>query len=122
MISCNVARDLLPGYIDGMLEPHTAAELEQHLAGCDECHAIFRGMNTQVNMETFRSSDDKEAVNYLETIRRKTRNRVLIAVAVAIAAFFAILILGGMFLLHYAPDSIAAYYIRDAIQTLRDSG
>lgn len=36
--------DLLPALLDGRLAPAEAAELEAHLAGCDQCRAERRGL------------------------------------------------------------------------------
>ncbi len=37
-------QDLLEGYVDETLDRSTRAEVERHLAGCDECRAILDGV------------------------------------------------------------------------------
>ncbi len=37
MIDCNTARELLPWYLNGTLEPADAAAVEKHLEGCPGC-------------------------------------------------------------------------------------
>ena len=39
-LDCNVARDLLPLYLDGVCSPQSAALVEEHLAACPECRRL----------------------------------------------------------------------------------
>ena len=37
VLTCGIARDLLPLYLDGLTSPESAAALEAHLASCPDC-------------------------------------------------------------------------------------
>ena len=54
MLNCSVVRDLLPNYLDGLTSEETNCEIEEHLAGCDECRAIKIAMSAEMNLETAR--------------------------------------------------------------------
>ena len=43
-ISCNIARDLLPLYIEGILSEETAQVVEMHLQTCKSCKKDFETM------------------------------------------------------------------------------
>ena len=45
-LSCEVVRDLLPSYIDGLTSPETSARIEAHLRDCEAWvmfFVLFRG-------------------------------------------------------------------------------
>ena len=39
-MNCNIARDLLASYNDGLLEEETVKDLEAHLKDCPECRKL----------------------------------------------------------------------------------
>lgn len=43
-MSCNVIRDILPSYIDGVCSEESAKCVEEHLASCAECREIYEAM------------------------------------------------------------------------------
>lgn len=47
-ISCNSTKDLLPLYIDGVVSDATAAEIRQHLQGCEKCLKEFKTMTADL--------------------------------------------------------------------------
>ncbi len=49
-ISCEVIKDLLPLYHDGVCSDESKAMVEEHLASCDECKSELQAMNGALNM------------------------------------------------------------------------
>ena len=43
-LSCEVVRDLLPSYIDGLTSEETSRLIRAHLDGCEACRGIHREM------------------------------------------------------------------------------
>ena len=43
-LPCYLVRDLLPLYKDGVCDPQTAADLKEHLAGCESCRAALAAL------------------------------------------------------------------------------
>ena len=40
--SCDIIRDLLPGYIDGVLSKTGTNAVKEHLDKCGECNRVYR--------------------------------------------------------------------------------
>lgn len=43
-MKCNVVRELLPNYIDGLTSSETNTDIKKHLAGCENCCTIYEYM------------------------------------------------------------------------------
>ena len=48
MERCEIIRDLLPVYIDGLASEETAKLVEEHLAQCEQCRTILAQMRAPV--------------------------------------------------------------------------
>jgi predicted anti-sigma-YlaC factor YlaD len=69
MLKCYIVKDLLPGYVDGLLGEETTVEVEQHLKECDDCRWDYEKMKSPVNAP-LPPTTDKE-VDFLKKVRRK---------------------------------------------------
>ena len=49
-LSCNVARDLLPLYHDGVCSDESRALVEEHLDGCPDCAGILKELQGEVEL------------------------------------------------------------------------
>lgn len=87
-LSCAVVRDLLPSYVDGLTSEETSHAVKAHLDSCPQCTSAYHAMSEPD--QTFSTSDTKE-VDYLKTVRRKGRNKIVLAVL----SVLLILALGG---------------------------
>ncbi len=91
-LACEVVRDLLPSYIDGLTSPETSALIEAHLKNCEGCRTIHGEM-------TGREPPKAEApeVDYLKKVRssgqRLRRMVVMAGCAVILLAVAAVMIL-----------------------------
>lgn len=43
-MNCDIVRDLMPGYIDGVISEAGSSAVRKHLEGCGECRRIFTEM------------------------------------------------------------------------------
>ena len=79
-LACEVVRDLLPSYIDGLTSPETSALIEAHLRDCEACRAVHGEM-------TGREPPKAEApeVDYLKKVRASGRRLRRIAAAAVCA-------------------------------------
>jgi len=89
-MKCNVIRDLLPSYIDGICSEETLAEVNIHIATCEECKKVMQMMQqpTQQTMET----DFEEAKEPFKLINKKRRFKIFIACLIT----FMITIVGSL--------------------------
>lgn len=86
---CNIIRDILPLYADKMVSADTASFVEEHLAGCAECHAELEKLKVTDVIESAVSdaenNDEKRLKAFAGKINRKRH--------ILISAFAAVLLL-----------------------------
>lgn len=86
-LPCAIVRDLLPSYAEGLTEPETTEAVKEHLDSCADCTARYAAM-TGGESPTVPGADKE--VDFLKTVRKKNRRRVLLAIVLVLA-----LVLGG---------------------------
>lgn len=80
-LTCAVARDLMPSYVDGLTSAESNEALERHVEGCADCRARLDAMRRPE--ETAAPAEEETAareVDYLRSVRRKRRWSVAAAV------------------------------------------
>ncbi len=85
-LSCDLARDLLPSYADGLLSDASKAAVEAHLAQCEDCRRALDAMLAPMEPLPV----DTPEVRYLKRFR--TRHRRLAAMAAVLAVSLATLL------------------------------
>ena len=78
-LPCAVVEDLLPAYVEGLTSEETRAAVEAHLASCPACAAKRTAMGAEAEPEVEQTETARE-VDYLKTVRRRGRRRVMLAV------------------------------------------
>lgn len=68
---CKIVQDLLPNYIDGLLNNESKEYVEKHLEECKECTNILTNMKE--NIKTNDTKIEKREVNYLKKFKNKMR-------------------------------------------------
>ena len=76
-MNCNIIRDLLPSYIDGICSEETVAEVEKHIFNCADCKKIMRTM--QLPAKDAIETNFEEAKKPFKRINKKRRLQVVIA-------------------------------------------
>lgn len=66
---CKIVQDLLPNYIDGLLNNESKEYVEKHLEECKECTNILTNMKE--NIKTNDTKIEKREVNYLKNSKIK---------------------------------------------------
>lgn len=62
-MNCNIVRDLLPLYHDGVCSEESRAAVEEHLAGCEACRRLLADMDAPLPAaEKTETKDDAAAV------------------------------------------------------------
>jgi predicted anti-sigma-YlaC factor YlaD len=91
MMSCEIIKDLLPLYLDGVCSGDSKAEIEEHLASCDSCRADLQTMQTALPIGGAEQNlKDAQAVKNLSRKWKKGMIKsmlkgVLIAIGVIVA-------------------------------------
>lgn len=78
-LPCAIVEDLLPAYVEGLTSEETRAAVEAHLASCPACAAKRTAMGAEAEPEVEQTETARE-VDYLKTVRRRGRRRVMLAV------------------------------------------
>jgi len=83
--NCNIIKDLLPLYADGVCSKESCTLVEEHIKGCSECRSELETMGNDIKLP---ASGDADA---LKRIKRRIRAEKIVA---GLAA--AVVILGGL--------------------------
>jgi hypothetical protein len=80
-INCDVIRDLLPAYIDGLCSEASRELIETHMETCDSCRDILSKMRDEIS-----TCGEKEKIESLRAKRplKKVRNMVIAIITVAV--------------------------------------
>ncbi|MCQ2465569.1 MAG: zf-HC2 domain-containing protein [Oscillospiraceae bacterium] len=83
--NCEIIKDLLPLYADGICSEESRKMVTEHIASCDECRKELEMMQTEINIKEQIDTDIKA----IKKIRKKIRTGKIIAVILSfIAAYF----------------------------------
>ena len=112
-IPCEVIRDLLPSYVDGLTSPETNELIAEHLKTCETCRAMYQSMQEKDH----RPADDPIEIDFLRTTNMHTRRKILLFTA---ALLTSVLLTVG--LKRYAiGDREPAEHIRLAVHQTQES-
>ena len=99
-MECEVIRDLLPSYLDGLCSPRSRELVEAHLAVCPDCARAAEAMKGAVQVEP---EPEIRAESPFYALQKKQLLRTVIAVALTLAACFAAFCLWQYFAENYPP-------------------
>ena len=82
-LTCEVVRDLLPSYVDGLTNDVSNQAVEQHMKTCENCRKLYREMREPMNGDEVSEINNEQKANfkvpseidYLKKIRKKNRMR-----------------------------------------------
>lgn len=84
-LSCEIVRDLLPNYIDGLASESTVKSVEAHLQQCKECCTVYNIMKEEDSKELYEELSPVEAEKTLfKKINNKLNKKVRSAVMAGI--------------------------------------
>lgn len=93
-INCNIIRDILPLYVDGVVSEDTSALVEEHLTECEACRQEAERMKAHLSLPDSGEVEEAEAriiKDFKKEFRKKSRINTLKAAGsfllVAIAAW-----------------------------------
>lgn len=86
-MKCNVARDLLPLYFDGLCSEETKKQLEEHVEQCEECRELRRSLEAEQEWPD-RNREWNRTIAPFRKVHRKIRRKNIL---IAVCAFFLLL-------------------------------
>lgn len=101
---CELVKDLLPTYIDGLTSYDTNSFIEQHLKECTKCNEIFKNMKKDFEKESQKLNKE---VKYAK--KYNIRMRILILIISIIIAIFLIMFLRNAIIIKSLSKKTLAY-------------
>lgn len=95
-IPCEVVRDLLPSYVDGLTSEATNGLLEAHLESCAPCRRAYEVMKTPT--APVADVNETAEIDFLKKTKRSTRRKVLAALLAVLALAAALLFVKTFFI------------------------
>ena len=86
-LSCNVVRDLLPNYIEGLTSGETNTDIEEHLSECEDCTKIKETMEEGRASENAEGKKDERLFKKLKRRINRKAIGVIVICAAAIVAY-----------------------------------
>ena len=87
MDNCNIIKDLLPLYAEGMVCSDSKELIEEHLANCEECRAELESLKTDIKPEE-PAGEDKAIKSTLKKI--KSRMEITAAMVIIFGSFLGV--------------------------------
>ena len=78
-MKCEIIKDLLPSYIDGLTSNESNSEIEAHLETCQECKDVLDQMKTEIDVESIQLN--KEKIKPFKKLSKRVLQSVLITLA-----------------------------------------
>jgi len=99
-MKCDIIRDLLPLYIDGLTSEESNAEIKSHLAECEDCSVYYKEMQGDIQEEV--PVINEKEIDYLKKVKRKNKKIILMWVGITAVV---ILVLVKMFVIGFEVKS-----------------
>ena len=84
-MKCEIIRDLLPSYIDGLTSEESNQAIEEHLEGCRECRRYLEEMRKEIVTDKLAKDEiekRKKEIQPLLKVRKVNLHKIFAAVMV----------------------------------------
>ena len=82
-LNCEIIRDLLPSYIDGLTSQESNRLVEEHLESCAECREYLKEMQADLSSEAS-VEKNKKAIRPFRKLNRRVKQRIAAAAGAAV--------------------------------------
>jgi len=101
-MNCDVVKDLLPLYHDGVCSEESMIEIEKHLKECEDCQKYLEEISKKIIHYSNRLKEE-EKLNLLKAFRKKFFKKRTVVILIVIFSVFIVLYL----------STVAYYYVTD---------
>ena len=116
---CNVVRDLLPMYIDGVVSEDSRELVEEHVAQCHACKVIYAQMKDALP-ENGTQRDRQEFEQAARKLKIRRKRRTVVKVVAGVIAGFVLMLIAFSALENYYVPVGPGEYTATLIQTQAD--
>ncbi|MHB8125355.1 MAG: zf-HC2 domain-containing protein [Desulfitobacteriaceae bacterium] len=99
-MKCEIIKDLLPSYIEGLTSNHSNEEIEKHLENCKECKTFHQEMTGEIKEKL--PATEVEDLDFLKKVRK---NNIQTAALAAGSVAVVLLILVSLFAVGFSVSS-----------------
>lgn len=93
-MKCNIVKDLLPAYIDGLTSQDTNKEIEEHLKECRACRTIYEQMTADIALDI---PSAEHEIDFLKKLKARTQQMYgLVALSTCAMLGIVILLISGI--------------------------
>lgn len=88
-IACDVIKDMLPLYVDGVVSETSRKMIEEHLSGCEECRAYCRSLQgNDVDDVVIKSMDEAASLKRIkrQLLKKRIMTGIVAAAVVAVVS------------------------------------
>lgn len=103
-MKCEVVKDLLPLYIDGLTSAESNKEIEKHLKSCKECRKYYQEMTGELEKVSGISKEEIDEVEFIKKMKRRNKRRIVVFVSAA-----AVILIGVIAVLYPFAYSTVKY-------------
>lgn len=103
---CNIIRDILPLYIDGLVSEDTRSFVEEHLEKCAACRAELEDLKAPNALEAATADAQLNDAKPLKVFVRKWNRKKRIAVSAFTAVLLFAALLGSCFVSYLKLDTV----------------
>lgn len=82
-LNCEIIRDLLPSYIDGLTSQESKRLVEEHLESCAECREYLKEMQADLSSEAS-VEKNKKAIRPFRKLNRRVKQKIAAAAGAAV--------------------------------------
>jgi hypothetical protein len=75
-IPCEIIKDLLPLYVDGLTSEYSSKEIDNHLQECRDCKERFDDLQT--NLGSDNQNNSEKEIDYLKKINRNQKRNIIL--------------------------------------------
>lgn len=114
-MKCNVVRDLLPLYFEGLCSEDTKKQLEEHFECCEKCQKLKQNLEAEQDWPEENQGWER-AISPLKKVKKKIRRKNIL---IAICIFFLFLLCAATSILTYGQihkKGISFEWIYDAVR------
>ena len=95
-VPCEVIRDLLPSYIDGLTNEVTNQLIEEHLKECEDCRTVLasmRGAENAPENSLAQMPEEQKEIDFLKKNKKRNRMILLFSIFGALALVLMVLLI-----------------------------
>ena len=116
-ISCSIAKDLMPLYMDGVLSEETTEVMKVHLEGCENCRNEYEIMEQEWYLPSTVKLQEENKKMLKELKSQIKRKRILTGV---VAVFLAAMVFASGYLVYENVGAVHEYFSPSFEVSLRD--